>query len=148
MIGYYFYGRDPVKGYQSYNKLYSKDDDASCFSKMRNYTVCENAVAGNLPEKVYFYNFKSSRGRSAMIGKTTYNTIADSPMSGDRNTVFIHQYLFQGQDRMDLLDRPSRIFQTRPFCTRMEDILQKKMSPMQKEYYEYCFDDTDQNVFT
>ena len=30
-------------------------------------------------------------------------------MSGERNTVFSHQYLFEGEDRQNLLKRPEKL---------------------------------------
>ena len=69
MIGYYFYGRDPVKGYCSFNRQYAGQDESSWLIRMTGYEMCENAEAGRLPEKLFYFHFNSSRGRTGVYGK-------------------------------------------------------------------------------
>lgn len=147
MIGYYFYGRDPVKGYCSFNRQYAGQDESSWLIRMTGYEMCENAEAGRLPEKLFYFHFNSSRGRTGVYGKTSYNTPQESPMSGERNTVFSHQYLFEGEDRQNLLKRPEKLFEAGPFCTRMEDIYQLGNTPSGQRSYQYAYDDSRQDVF-
>lgn len=149
MVGYYIYGRDSVNNYHSYINSYSPDDEKKVFNHMVGYQGPQNAAASQRPDKIYYFNFPSSKGRAALIGKTTYNTGKESPMADElkRSSVFMHQYLFDGEDRDVLMQDPDRIFCVRPFCTRVEDILVKKEDNMRRTRYTCTFDASRQDVF-
>ena len=68
-------------------------------------------------------------------------------MSGERNTVFSHQYLFEGEDRQNLLKRPEKLFEAGPFCTRMEDIYQLGNTPSGREAISMLYEIPRQDVF-
>lgn len=149
MVGYYIYGRDSVEKYHSYINTYSQEDEKSVFIRMIGYHNLKGVAADQRPEKIYYFNFSSSRGRAALIGKTTYNTGAESPMADEqgRSSVFVHQYLFDGDDRRALMQDQDRIFCVRPFCTRVEDILAEQRYGMQRKRFECTFDAASQEVF-
>lgn len=150
MVGYYLYGRDTINKYHSYVNSYSEADERGCFLRLANYHAPEGISLAQKPEKIYYFNFSASVGRAAVIGKTTGNTSAESPMAdeGGRDTVFEQLYLFDGEDRKNLMKDSDRLFNLRPFCTRVEDILEEKTSNIsQKKTYVYRFNDQEQDVF-
>lgn len=149
MVGYYIYGRDSVEKYHSYINTYSQEDEKSVFIHMIGYHNLKGVAADQRPEKIYYFNFSSSKGRAALIGKTTYNTGAESPMADEqgRSSVFVHQYLFDGDDRNALMQNQDQIFCVRPFCTRVEDILEEQRYGIQRKRFECTFDAGCQEVF-
>lgn len=150
MVGYYLYGRDTIKKYHSYVNTCSAEDERGCFLKMASYHGGGAASGSQRPEKIYSFPYDATAGRIYVVGRTTLNTAQESPMADEdgRNTVFEHCYLFDGEDRKRLLCNTDRIFSLRPFCTRVDDILEERTSSLSgKKTYVYTFDDKCQDVF-
>jgi hypothetical protein len=157
MIGYYFYGRVGDKGFVEVNHFCSKKDAETVLSKMSQYVLCKNSDPENLPKKEFFFNFRGTKGRTGVFGRTTQSK--GNQISGSRDNIFTHEYLFQDEDRMELLENGRKLLEVNPFCNNMTDIYKKVESSERKdvfdsscvtigrETYAYSFDESNQNVY-
>lgn len=147
MIYQYLHGRDQVSGkaYGSINeldgKMFSKSDEDSL-----QRTIFYKPVPGinnNVPpECYYYYSGELTNGYVSIAGKTTYLLPGDSPLSGDRTSLFSHLYIFAGESQKEVVGNASKLFSISPYCCRLEDVKRQEQGKL-IQYY----DDRNQQVF-
>lgn len=102
------------------NVPFSENDRAGMES-LRKYTVAGGMNISDLPECFYFYNVDLSTGRAGVVGRTSYVRAGSSRESGDRETSFVHKYIFTGKEYEAIHRDSDLIFGIRSFCERVED---------------------------
>lgn len=96
-------------------------DDVAAMQSLRRYQPTPGMDVSDLPECRYFHNARLSFGRVGVLGRTTFVPAGSSRESGERETTFVHKYVFTGSDYEALLANPARIFQVDRFCGRVEE---------------------------
>ena len=134
MVSYYFYGRVQGRnpGYKHINRNYSDNTRDNYFSKVVIYPENAGNDEADPPEMIYYFNI-NAQGRDAVgtmhrctvIGRTTRNNLSTSPMTGERETSFAHEYILDGAEHEKVMNDPDWIFRLKPFCTRVEDVFEE-----------------------
>ncbi|MCD7818366.1 MAG: hypothetical protein LUH07_04875 [Lachnospiraceae bacterium] len=130
MISYYVYGRKG--GFINYNPNYSKEDEDHYFLKMTPYStdgLLQDMHAGNsvqeLPQKRFFYQVRSKEnGDCTIFGQSSFVKANTTRISGDRDTVFSFQYLYNDRERKELISSPDTLYQYLPFPENMDQVHQ------------------------
>lgn len=146
MIYQYLHGRDNSgKAYGSINELdkniFSKSDEDSLQRTIFYKTVSDMDINFR-PECYYYYSGELADEYISVTGKTTYLLPGESPLSGDRPSLFGHQYIFAEESQKELVGDEDKLFAVTPYCCRMEDVKRLEQGKL-TQYY----DDKNQQVF-
>lgn len=147
MIYQYLHGRDQSSGkaYGSINELdknvFSKSDEDS-LQRTIFYKTVPDIDINFRPECYYYYSGELANGYVSITGKTTYLLPGESPLSGERPSIFGHQYIFTNESQQEVMGEDNRLFFVSPYCCRLEDVKKPEQGKLVQ-----CYDDKNQEVF-
>ncbi|MHB8128066.1 MAG: hypothetical protein ACYDEX_03615 [Mobilitalea sp.] len=123
MIYQYLYARSN-EGYRQLNRWNGnpfRQEEMADMEALRTYNLTGGVTGGTLPECYYYYRSVCPTDTIGLVGKTSYVPQGSSRYSGDRETSFVHKYIFTEVDYEMLIQEPERIFRVKNYCSKVED---------------------------
>lgn len=150
MIYQFIYGRKN-EGYCQINDASNmpfQKSDLLKFESLKSYYFASEINKMDLPQSYYFYNEDTTCGKVGILGKTSYVPGRTSKESGDRDTSFLHKYIFIDEDYQKVLKNPELIYKNYIFCNNIDEYNDNKnnidFKNIERQHTEY---ESDINSF-
>lgn len=104
----------------SKSMMFQKNDLLK-FENLKSYNISADIDKANLPQAYYFYNDDTSHGKACILGKTSHVPGRTSKESGDRDTSFLHKYIFINEDYQKVLNSPKELYRERIYFNNINE---------------------------